>query len=146
MVSSMLHSLSEVPRIAKFRPMFSLCHRKQKERISMSKALSPEVRVPYALVARWASPPGCSLRHWVVRRFVVLHSNAPLEGGYVWRDIITAAIPNFIGFNPCFNGRWSRTRTNKKAKLKSLAGMRTCPKGLTHPSHCKDTKTPLSTK
>ena len=73
MVSSMLHSLSEVPRIAKFRPIFSPYRRGQKERISMSKALSPEVRVPYALVARWASPPpGCSLRHWVVRRFVVL--------------------------------------------------------------------------
>ena len=62
MVSSMLHSLSEVPRIAKFRPIFSLCRRGQKGRISMSKALSPEVRVPYALVARWASPSGCSLR------------------------------------------------------------------------------------
>ena len=72
MVSSMLHSLSEISRIAKFRPIFSLCRRGQKGRISMSKALSPEVRVPYALVVRWASPPGRSLRHWVVRRCVVL--------------------------------------------------------------------------
>ena len=62
---------------------------------------------------------GHSLRHRAVRRFVVLRLRlircSPRDG-YVWWNIMTATIPKFIGFNPCFNGRGSRTLFSKSEK------------------------------